>query len=69
MVEEISLDERWEKQILINPKRQRAEIKRAALAKTDIRSITEWAHLQRNGVSAEHAAEDSNEDSDENFDE
>jgi hypothetical protein len=45
MEEEISLEKRWEAQILAA--RSKADIKRAALAKTDVRSIVEWAHLQR----------------------
>ena len=45
MTEEIPLEERWDMQILAA--RPRAEIKRAALAKTDVRSIIKWAHLQR----------------------
>jgi hypothetical protein len=45
IVEETPLDERWEMQILAA--RPRAEIERAALAKTDVRSIIEWTHLQR----------------------
>jgi hypothetical protein len=45
MEEEISLEECWETQILAA--RSKAEIKRAALAKTDVRSIVEWSHLQR----------------------
>jgi hypothetical protein len=45
MEEEISLEKRWEKQILAA--RTKADIKRAALAKTDVRSIVEWEHLQQ----------------------
>jgi hypothetical protein len=46
MVKEIPLDKRWETQILASG-RERVEIERAALAKTDVRSIIEWSHLQR----------------------
>jgi hypothetical protein len=50
MEEEIALEDRWEEQILLA--RPIAAIKSAALAKTDVRSIIEWAHLQR-GVKSE----------------
>jgi hypothetical protein len=45
MENEISLEKRWDAQILAA--RTKADIKRSALAKTDVRSIIEWAHLQR----------------------
>jgi hypothetical protein len=50
MEKEIALEDRWEEQMLLA--RTIAAIKSAALAKTDVRSIIEWAHLQR-GVKAE----------------
>jgi hypothetical protein len=49
MVKEIALEDRWDAQILARPI---AAIESAALAKTDVRSIIEWAHLQR-GVKSE----------------
>jgi len=45
MEEETPLEKRWDTQILAA--RTKADVKRAALAKTDVRSIIEWAHLQR----------------------
>jgi hypothetical protein len=45
LVEEKPVDERWETQILAS--RNRVDIERAALAKTDVRSIIQWAHIQR----------------------
>jgi hypothetical protein len=50
MEKEIALEDRWEKQML--SARTIDAIKSAALAKTDVRSIIEWAHLQR-GVKSE----------------
>jgi hypothetical protein len=41
--EEISLEKRWDAQILAA--RTKADTKRAALAKTDTRSIIAWGHL------------------------
>lgn len=45
MEDEIPLDDRWDAQILAS--RTRAEVKKAAAKKTDVRSMMEWAHLQR----------------------
>jgi len=50
MEEEIALEDRWEEQMLLA--RPIAAIKSAALAKMDVKSIIEWAHLQR-GVKSE----------------
>jgi hypothetical protein len=50
MEKEIALEDRWEEQMLLA--RTIDVTKSAALAKTDVRSIIEWAHLQR-GVKSE----------------
>jgi hypothetical protein len=48
---ELSLDARWEKQILAL--RSKAEIKKGAVTDTDIRSIVEWGHLIRHELTNE----------------